>query len=345
MARKGQMLRLGLGFGIALALGAMAGCSGDTDGGPAGDQDFNDTSFVDSDEAAGSISLTVVDTDLTVSETSAFAVRVRDARGGPVPNIEIACDTETGLALIEPYTGHEMTDSNGLMSGRVGCSQTGSHLIGCRLPIGGNKRKFVTVKCAGPVPVGFDGFPGAGGGNLGTGETPSGGTLDDAGTGLGGVRILDIEAYDDGEMGGTSTFTIDVVQGLCGTAPSQTAEPFYDTVLGINVVNTSNRTIRFSSYSFRIDNSDGAGGQFNSPEVALSNGAEVGAGDEKRFYGLFAKATAAGKKFNGNADVIPSGLGFINVTVRMTGTTDLGESVVISGRTALSFDNYNKCGS
>ena len=139
MVEKGRVLKLIVAALAGGALFSLAGCGG-TDGGKAGDETYDGTSYVDTDDSAGGLTLVVNDTDLNVAGMSGFFVRVVDRNGAAVPNIEIACDTESGLALIEPSTGYEMTDSNGQMSGKVGCELPGSYLIGCRLPVGAGQR-------------------------------------------------------------------------------------------------------------------------------------------------------------------------------------------------------------
>ncbi|RIL12175.1 MAG: hypothetical protein DCC75_00895, partial [Proteobacteria bacterium] len=172
-------------FLIGILALAGYGCSGggDTDG---GDENFEGTGFVATDDAAGGLTLTVDQTTLSISEVSGFSVDVFDASGDPVAGLEIACDTEQGLAIVEPNTGFELTDSSGHMSGKVGCESPGSYQMACRLPIGGNKRKFETIRCSGDIPTGFSGFPGAAGGTLGVG-TGGGGSADQGDGGAGGT--------------------------------------------------------------------------------------------------------------------------------------------------------------
>jgi hypothetical protein len=331
---------------MALLVVACTGGGGDTDGGSANDlaNDYGDGAFVDDENSAGKIEVEVVEPELQVALTSGFFARVYDAAGAPVPNIRIACDSEEGVAILEPTSGFETTDSGGAISGRIGCEVPGSYLFGCRLPVGGNKRKFVTVKCQGPIPNGFTGFPGAGGGGLG-GGTASGNDGGVGGVDPSGVRITDISVSDRGTGEGTSS--IDTVISDCDTDPTTfTAEPFFDTSATFKVVNNSNRTIRFTELRYRVPNASGSGtSSFTSSPVrfigeALPNGAEATFSQIIIF-----NAEGLGKSFNGAGANIPSNLGFRNVTFELTGETDIGESVTITGSEALSFDNYNNCGS
>jgi hypothetical protein len=320
--------------------GYLTGCGGDTGGGEAS---YDGTSFVDTDAAAGTITMRILEDRLPVSGTTKFVVTVRDMNEVPVPNVEIACDTETGVALIEPSTGYELTDSYGGISGVLGCALVGSYRVGCRLPVGGGKRVFKTMHCAGPVPEGFTGFPGAGGGNLGTGSTPSG-DASPTGTDEGSVAITGVEAYDSGtNTEGSGTLTIDVVQSTCSGG---TSEPFFDSVLGIQVTNSSSVDINFTTFQYSVDNSNGLGDPANSPVLSLSNAGDVTAkGGTKNYLGLFLKASNGKKYFSGSSEAIPAGLGFRNVTIRLHGTTSSGEAVTLTTRVGLSFDNYNHCGS
>ena len=170
MQKTGRLLA-----GCLLIATAVVSCSGDTDGGPVADESWLGTSFVGSDGSTGTIALEVLDTELNVGEMTGFRVYVLDSAGRPVPEIRIFCDTEEGLALIEPTTGSELTDSNGQMSGRVGCEAVGSLQLGCRLPIGANWRDFETIRCGGTVGTTSD-----------FGES-SGGGLGGPGGGVGGV--------------------------------------------------------------------------------------------------------------------------------------------------------------
>jgi len=336
---------------VLLAL-VIAGCTGDTDGGSAADEDFAGTQFVDTDDAAGSIRLEVNDEEVAVSQTSGFRVTVRDANSGPVENVAISCDTEDGLALLEPTSGVEHTDSSGGMSGVVGCEAPGSFRIGCRLPIGANKRQFKTIKCAGPVPAGFDGFDGAGGGGLGGGVD-----IDDdggvGGTDTDGVRLASIFFVDTGDLGGGQTTSLDVIQGVCGTDCDDpdstcTAEPFFDSYIGVSVINNTNQTITFRSLIYSVPEALGSGtATITSKTLKLiGNGVIDPDGSTDTFVTLMLDAGSGTKSyFAENTAAIPSGLGFRNVRVTLIGTNESGDSIRISGSTAVSIDNFNRCDS
>lgn len=165
-----------LKFEVVAALflaGACAGCmggQGSTDGGSGDDHGMSDDTFVSDDDTTGTIRVGVEDSTMEVGNTSTFTVRVANAQQQPVANINVACDSEEGVAILEPQRGFELTNSDGVMSGVIGCAAPGSFQLVCRLAVGANRRAFVSVRCTGDVPSGFGGFPGAAGGGLGGGS-------------------------------------------------------------------------------------------------------------------------------------------------------------------------------
>jgi hypothetical protein len=329
---------------------ALVACSGSTGG---GEDNGNGTGF-DPDNA-GSLSLTLNETDLQVAEASGFIVAVKDASGNGVPDIRVTCDTELGLALIEPSDGNQVTDGGGLVSGRVGCEQIGSFRMGCRLGVGAGKRQFATVTCRGPIPVGFDGFPNAGGGGLGGGSGEDPLTKE---VSITGIAIFDqaqeVPSGESGYQSGFGDLGIDVSQLDCDPSPT-VIEPeiFADTIIGFDVENNEATAINFSRSSFTVTNSDGSGTPFNSAEFALINADEVKGEDSTgkpgrtRFIGYMTKVGANssnGKVLVGNSSALPFEDWVSNVTFRLYGVTSAGEEVTTTLRTSIAFGNYDRCG-
>ena len=349
---KGTVMKIRTYLASALLLAApvfVLGCNGSTDGGSAGTEDFSGSQFVATDDQTGSISVEVNSDLMQVSETSGFNVQVRDAAGAPVVNIPISCDSEEGVAILEPTTGRESTDSDGHISGVIGCEAPGSYLFGCRLPLGANKRKFVTIRCSGPVPAGFSGFPGSSGGSLG-GGTPNNGDGGPGGTGTGGLSAATVELLTVVSSDAAST-GLDTTAGLCGqddpatATDERTPEPFTDDLVRITINNNSNQTVRFGSYTYSVDNANASGGQFNSGPISIDlDKGGIASGDSGSFTVLFVDANNGGKRFQGATGNI-SFAGFRNVTFRIVGQNDLGEEVTVTARIAISFDNFNNCGS
>lgn len=339
-----------IAFGLIIAIALVAiGCTGGT-GDPNTNEDFAGTEFVATESTVGTLNLSVNSTTLSVGETSGFSAVVRNASGQPVSQIQVSCDTEAGLALIEPTTGAELTDNFGLMSGVVGCAAPGSFQLGCRLPIGGNKRKFVGMLCEGPVPAGFAGFGDTAGGGIGTGgvAVPDDGG-EPGGVGTDAVRITEIAVSDTGEITDTSSSTtaIDITQGLCGDPPDQDPEPFFDSHVALKIVNNSNVAIRFTKLRYSVENVTSTGDKFNSQDIGLigdTTSALDPNGGENTFWALLFDANSGGKRFIGSGSNIAFN-GVRNITLRAEGTTELGDTVIVSGRIALSFDNFDRCNS
>ena len=324
MRKTGQIGTIILALATVGAVALMLGC-GNTSGNP----NHDGSSYVD--ETAGAISLSVTEDLLPVSDITGFSVGVTDRNGSPVPNIEIACDTEKGLALIEPTTGYEMTDSSGHVSGKVGCETPGSYLLGCRLPVGGYKRQFVTVRCQGPIPAGFSGFPGAGGGGLGTGG--SGGAVD-----VGEVRITSVTPYENND----ETLNVDVTQGVC---TDNSAEPFTDTFLKIKVTNSTAALVNFYAYEYTIRKADGASDQVDSDTIYLSDSGDIAASSSTTFTGLFLKAGSGHKRYvaRGVDYDVPSDLGNRNVLITLYGTDGKGDKLVLQYTVGMTIGSYNNC--
>jgi hypothetical protein len=325
--------RIGTATILAASFG-LFGCSGDTDGGSAA----TPPGGAYSSDNAGSISIDFPSGgNAGVSDILGFIVSVRDTNGAPVENIRVSCDTEQGLALLEPTTGIEQTDGNGDMSGRVGCAAPGSYQIGCRLPVGANKRIFETVRCAGPVPAGFTGFVGAGGGTLGGGSV-----IDDGG---GGVRAVAAAFFDRANT--TAGSQIDVVQTAdCPNTTAVDPESFTDTLIRFTIVNDTNQTVRFSSYRYTVENGVSSGNDFTSASLGFTSnveGTEVAGGSTVTLDSVFTTANSGGKFFIGSSTAISPTLGAADITFELTGTTAAGDTVTVELSTAAIFGNYNRC--
>lgn len=340
---------------VAALAGLLSGCGGGTDGGK---KDFGGSTFVNDGSNIGSISLIPTDTSFQVSNTAGFRVRVADAKGAPVPNLRITCDSEAGVAIIEPNTGSEITDSGGQISGKIGCSAPGSYQFGCRLPNGANLRQFKTIICSGPVPDGFAGFAGAAGGGLG-GGAPNNGGAGPGGTDTKGVRIPLVEILDGpSASAGTATSTVDTSQGVCGTPPAtgepdtRTPEPFSDAIIRATVINNTNSVIRFSGLQFKVTDPSDSTATFTSRVLPFIGQSEIDPADQKggntRLLTTFAFAISGGKQFPGlpsNSATIGNSFGFQSVTVTISGQNDRGQSVRVSATFAISFNNVNNCAS
>ncbi|NDC38167.1 MAG: hypothetical protein EBZ48_08960 [Proteobacteria bacterium] len=312
--------RLAIAAGVVSAGGILIGCG--STGGGGSDGSGNDPYVPPT--TLGSISVRVNDKDLGVSETSGFSVVVKDSGGNGIPLTRITCDSEEGVALVEPTKGSEITDASGAISGTVGCEKPGSYLFGCRLPVGGNKRQFVTITCRPPIPSGFNGFPGAGGGGLGGG----GGSSSTPGVSITAVTVSELEK---------DVLTVDTLAGVCGSGTEITAEPYSDTLIKFRVSNETDQRITFNSYSYSID------GVFESSDISVTGTlvAEPGA-EGIDIQAFFADAAEGQKTFIGSSTAIGA-IGPTSVSVTLRGTNGLGQVVRTSAAFSVSFNNYNNC--
>lgn len=338
----GNLIRVG-----ACAIVALSGClggQGSTDGGSGADGNFRDDIFVSDETTTGGMSLEIENASIPVGETSSFFVSVKNARQQPVSNINVICDSEQGLAILEPSSGYALTNGNGVMSGVIGCEAPGSLQLVCRLSVGANRRQFASVRCTGDVPSGFQGFPGAGGGGLGGGVQ----TNDD-----GDVRITNADFLDQGSLSSDAagTSSIDIVQSSdCNSdGTSDDIEPFYDTYVRLTVQNNLSETVRFKYLQYSINDVDGRGTAFTSKRLGLSVESEAStasAGGGSTTFTVPVFKGYAGGKFVG--DPLGEGLQIVNpalLTTRfsLVGETSSGEVVELTARATASFGNFNRC--
>jgi hypothetical protein len=335
-------------FSALFIAGALAGClggQGNTDGGSGAEHGFQDNVFVSDDSTTGTVSLSVSSTSLEVGNTSMFTVRAVNAQQQPVSNISVACDSEKGVAILDPQRGYALTDSNGVMSGMIGCEAPGSFQFLCRLAVGANRRKFVSVNCTGDVPSGFQGFPGAAGGGLGGGSQ----TNDD-----GDVRITTASFIDDGSASSGSPAagaSIDISQRADCDGDSTTVdfEPFFDTYARLTVENNLPEQVRFESLQYSVSDVDGQGTEFTSKRLGLTQEADSTLADSGASTTIIMPIFKAynGGKFVG--DPLGTGVQITNralttVSFTLIGKTASGESVSVKARATASFGDFNRCG-
>ena len=241
---------IGTVVGLSAAVAFTACGSGSTDGGASGPQvpgTGNDSTSL------GKLSIILNDARIPTGTEVGFRVKLTDKNGQALKFTRINCESEKGIAIIEPSAGgvaFESTDENGELSGRLGGVAPGSYLIECRAPQGFNLYDRETLIIEGSVPQGFTGWPGAAGGNLG------GGTITDPDPGSDGgegIRISSVTFEQDGRTG--TVGTIDST-GNCNcagvdpsTATSVTREPFGGARVKINIQNGTNAEFRVDQVS------------------------------------------------------------------------------------------------
>jgi hypothetical protein len=323
-----------------------ASCGGSS---TSSDTDFSDTTFVADGSSVGRLEVNVVDDDFGVGDTSGFFAKVFDSDGAPVQSARVVCDSELGVSIVEPTTGYENTSSAGEMSGIIGCAAPGSFQFGCRLPNGVGLRQFVNIKCRGPVPQGFAGFPDAAGGNLGGGVLPPSA----GGPGAGDddqeldIRITNLTLNT---VGGADTKFVDIffTRDCDGDAKTVDPENFSEDFISITVRNESSSLVRFTEYEYTVPNASGNGQSVTSGRIALTNELETAEGSTGTVQALMFDAVSVGSGTGrfGTKGIPGQGLvseGIKNISVRLFGSTPEGREVVLRASFAVSFDNYNNC--
>ena len=159
---------------------------------------------------------------------------------------------------------------------------------------------------------------------------------------ISGLRITSITAHDTGEVAdGDGTFFIDVVQTDCD---EDSVEPFADTILKVGIVNETDVTAFLKNLSFSVRNADTEGKGFRSRRTAFIGRREVEPTKEVVELTALAFDVRGGLKFfSNNATPIPATLGFRNVKVRVKGRLSNGKAFRAVAKTALSFDEYDRC--
>ena len=338
---------------VACSLLLFAGCTGNTSGTDNDADTLVGTEFV-ADSSVGTVVLNIVSKVLGVGDTTGFSVEVKNGAGEPVANLRVTCDTERGVAILEPNTGGgtALTDDSGIVSGVFGCELPGSHRVVCRGPVGVNFRSFDTIVCRDPVPDGFAGFGETEGGTLGGGTAIN----DDAGVGgadVDGLSIESIALFDGGDpnAGETGSLVIDTSQNDCDTTGSDPEpEDFGDATAEINLVNDTNSSVVVVSYRFTVENVNGNtlnSGTISLPQTAISALAEGGGTAKLTVLLAFANGAALGgssKTFAGpNGVVVPVSLGSRNVRFSVTLRTQDGDTVTLRRSIGALFASVNRC--
>ncbi len=329
-ATKLAQTALGLTLFGMLAAAVLGGCdTGDTDGGEGNDTSGLGTQFVSDGGSGGTLKITPNKTTINVGEIVGYKVVALDPRGAPLAFVRIFCESEKGIAILEPSSGgvaFESTGPDGLMSGKIGGVTPGSFIMECRGPEGFNLVDRIGLKVVGEIPEGFDGFPGAAGGNLGGGNLVEPPNQDVT---LRAVTLINV-------LGERSTIVDIVFQNLCpGTT---TPEPYGADDFIITVTNQREDRITVESVEF-----DGPGGASSdrifTPLVIPPRTQTTIQG---RFTDVVSIPVAFQKNFATTAAVVP--FGTFPVTFTLRGETASGDNFRQSITASITGKDVNNCG-
>jgi hypothetical protein len=326
-------------FALSLLALLIISCKGggDTDGGPGKRQADAGDPFVSDGGAGGSIKITAPE-EIDTGDIDGFFVELKDPRGEPLPFIRVFCESEQGIAIIEPSrngVAFEHTGADGRLSGQLGGLTPGSYLFECRAQQGFNLVDRVTIKIRGDIPAGFAGFPGAAGGNLGGGrivEEPEQPEQPGDTPAITSVRFIDITS-ESTEIG-----FIDLVQnGNCDGDPATVdPEPFGSDTLSITISNPTEEPLNVGNIRFTVNDGSGVS------SLTEFSGTQIAAGGSSSVIILLTDFVPGGaKRWAGSGTAVSSATS--SITISATGTLDqsgdavtLGDSVTY---TANSIDN------
>ena len=140
---------------FTLFLSACGG-GGDTDGESAVSDLQGANPGFGSDGAAGSTIRISVDDRFPVGTTTGYLVELRDPNGLPLAGVRVICESEDGIAILEPIApqgvSFESTDGNGTISGVIGGEFPGSYIFECRADGGFNLAQQVSIVITGSSP-------------------------------------------------------------------------------------------------------------------------------------------------------------------------------------------------
>ena len=310
----------------------LAGCSGGDTDGEGNSNNGTGNQFV-GDGGAGATIKIIADDTIGVSDVKGFFVEVLDPRGAPLSYVRVFCESEKGIAIIEPSSGgvaFEHTGPDGKMSGKIGGLTPGSYIMECRAPEGFGLVARKSIKVTGSVPAGFTGFPGAAGGNLGGGFLVDL-TPDDA------VRSTTITFTDAGGESVSGPIDTSFNANCDGDAATVDPEPFTDTTYSITLRNDLQQRLTVTSVKFTIN--DGAGSETSTQSVTV----EIPKGSSGTVTGILITFTTGGNQvYAGTGDAVVDGTH--QITAVITGVLEDGTAVTLNESSTITLRPVNNCG-
>lgn len=321
---------------VLVAVGLVSCSQGSTDGDEGNDVAGLGAQFVADGGAGASLTISAP-TTLATGSTSGFSVTALDPLGAPLAWLRLFCESERGIAILEPSAGgtsFESTGTNGMMSGVIGCTTPGSFMMECRGPDGYGLKTRAQVKCVGDVPQGFEGWPGAAGGNMGGGLivdlTPD--DVTDGGISISSVLIA------DGLGEASETDPIDTVFTTDCNADGTHDDPetFTDTLVTLKVSNDTAERLIFGEATFVVY--DGRPGLTITEAVTT----EVAPGTVGSVTTFLASFDGGSKSYAGTGMALIDGTYVVDVV--LTGETESGEAFTLTDSFTITLFGVNNCG-
>ncbi len=324
-------------FGL-LGLLVFVGCDqGNTDN----DTDDLGSQFVSDGGAGATLTIEITDDSLSVTETTPFTVTARDPRGAPLAFLRIFCESERGIAIVEPSSNgvaFEHTGSGGVMSGVLGALLPGSYLLECRAPIGVGLIARRSIVITGDVPTGFTGFPGAAGGNLGGGVIVDTSDVDTDNA----VAVSGVSFSDSGGSGASLDITTDRTEDCDPSVTGTQQEPFGNGTVTLNITNNTTQAIVIDSVEITVD--DGT----TAPSAAANLATTIDASSSAGLSGIVllrasVSPTTGTVAYSASGDTPVAGTHDVEISV--TGHSESGDSFTIDATSTITLTNEDNCGS
>jgi hypothetical protein len=160
--------------------------------------------------------------------------------------------------------------------------------------------------------------------------------------GWGSARITGVYAYDRGDYSSRSEagLSLDVRRETC---PDGRAEPFFDTIIEVQLHNYLSVPISIHSFSYTVPSAFKKRRTFRSSVLAVFPGGVIQPHTGAGVYSFFLGMKGARKRYLGGKRNIPDNLGIRNVMVRLEGVDALGRPFSLRSAKAFSFGAYNNC--
>lgn len=267
-----------------------------------------------------------------VGERIPFTVTALDPNGAPLEFIRIACESELGIAILEPSRGGSAfasTGAAGVMSGVLGGLVPGSYVLECRGPEGFNLVDRISLLITGEVPEGFDGFPGAAGGNLGGGLI-----VDEPAEDATVVEILFVDPAGTESRNGQIDTVFDPDCNNDGINTDPEPNFGFDNYV-ISIDNDRDDRLFVSSITYSI------------PSLGVVSSTQLGGlvvqpNTTAGLTGSFTDFVGGSKSFAGTGISVPLDA-TVNVTFSISGTTGSGSSFTLTQSAVVTFGNVNNC--
>jgi hypothetical protein len=158
------------------------------------------------------------------------------------------------------------------------------------------------------------------------------------------LRVVSIDTFDRGSVaeGTASDIGVDLSQGACGDRPNQTAEPFFDTFVGMSVRNPRPEEVTIRRVRFRVRLTAGTRVVTSRPLAPLF-GVPIAKNSTQRIVAIFLKADSAKKKLAATSSFLSPDLGIQNFSVILDGKTSSGKKFTLRKQVSMAFADYDRC--